>query len=93
MQAQVNGPTDLFTNLEPQYQEMGNYYAVGQERRATDFEAPKLWKGRSGALWVHWQVGLATWSEESTELACGKIALTPNRTPIICTHELLLQSG
>ena len=40
-------PTNLFTILGPHDQEIGEYYVV-QERRATDFEAPKLWKGRSG---------------------------------------------
>ena len=40
-------PTDPFTILVPQDQEIGQFY-VGQERYATDFEAPKLRKGRSG---------------------------------------------
>ena len=34
-------PTNPFTILEPQDQEIGELYVV-QERRATDFEAPKL---------------------------------------------------
>ena len=40
-------PTDLFTIWEPQHQEIGEFYVV-QERFATDFEAHKLRKGRSG---------------------------------------------
>ena len=42
-----NLPTNLFTILEPRDQEIGKFYVV-QERRETDFEAPKLWKGSSG---------------------------------------------
>ena len=37
-------PTSPFTILEPQDQEIGEFYVI-QERRATDFEASKLWKG------------------------------------------------
>ena len=33
--------------LEPQHPEIGEFWVV-PERRATDCEAPKLWKGRSG---------------------------------------------
>ena len=40
-------PTGLFTILQPRDQEIGNIY-VFQERLATDFDARKLWKGRSG---------------------------------------------
>ena len=40
-------PTNSFTILEPEDQEIGEFYVV-QERRATDFEAPKLRKGSSG---------------------------------------------
>ena len=40
-------PTDPFTILEPRDQEIAVLYAA-QERGATDFEAPKLWKGLSG---------------------------------------------
>ena len=40
-------PTGLFPVFEPQYQGIGEFYVV-HERRATDFEARKLWKGRSG---------------------------------------------
>ena len=39
-------PTDPFIILEPQEQEISEVYAV-QDRRAADFEAPKLWKGQS----------------------------------------------
>ena len=42
-------PTNPFTILEPRDQEIGEFYLV-QERRATDFEAPKLGKGSSGRL-------------------------------------------
>ena len=42
-----NNPTNPFTFLEPRNQEIGEIYVV-QERRVTDFEAPKLWKGSSG---------------------------------------------
>ena len=34
--------TGPFTILQPQDQEIGEFYSV-QERRSTDFEAPKLW--------------------------------------------------
>ena len=40
-------PTNPFTFLEPRDQEIDEFYLV-QERRATDFEAPKLGKGSSG---------------------------------------------
>ena len=40
-------PTDPFTVLGPCDQDFSELYAV-QERDTTDFEAPKLWKGRSG---------------------------------------------
>ena len=41
-----NSPTNLFTTLEPRDQEIGEFYEV-EERRATDFEVPKLLKGSS----------------------------------------------
>ena len=41
-------PTSLFTIFEPGDQEVGEMYLV-QERSAMDFDAPKLWKGRSGS--------------------------------------------
>ena len=40
-------PTNTSTISELQDQEISEFYAV-QERRATDFEAPKLGKGSSG---------------------------------------------
>ena len=40
-------PTGPFTTLEPQDQVIGEATVV-QKRRETDFEALKLWKGRSG---------------------------------------------
>ena len=40
-------PTNRFTILEPRDQEINEFYFV-QERRATDFEAPKLRKGSFG---------------------------------------------
>ena len=40
-------PTGPFTILQPHHQEISELYWV-PERRATDFEAPKLRKGRSG---------------------------------------------
>ena len=43
-------PTGPFTVFEPQDQEVGKFYVV-QERRTTDFEASKLWKGRSDSVW------------------------------------------
>ena len=51
-------PTDTFTIPEPQDHEIGEFYVV-QKRRATDFKAPKLWKGRSG--YVFWLSFPATW--------------------------------
>ena len=45
-------PTGPFTILEPQHQEIGEFCEV-KERRATYFEAQKLWKGRSGTNKVH----------------------------------------
>ena len=41
-------PKNSFTILEPRDQEIDEFYLV-QERRATDFEAPKLGKGSSGS--------------------------------------------
>ena len=41
-----DSPTNLFTIVEPRDQEIGGCY-VNQKRRATDFKAPKLWKGSS----------------------------------------------
>ena len=43
----MNNLTYPFTILEPEDQETGEFWE-GQERRATDFEAPKLWKGSVG---------------------------------------------
>ena len=40
-------PTNIFPIIEPPDQEIGEFYVV-QERRGTDFEASKLWKGSSG---------------------------------------------
>ena len=40
-------PDRHFAILGPREQKMGEFYAR-QERRAQDFDAPKLWKGRSG---------------------------------------------
>ena len=42
-------PTNPFTIFYPRNQEIGEFKVV-QERRATDFEAPKLWKGSSGTI-------------------------------------------
>ena len=42
-------PTVRFTILEPQNQDIGETYVV-QKPGTTDFEAPKLWKVRSGYL-------------------------------------------
>ena len=42
-------PTGPFTNFEPQDQEIGEFYVI-QERRTTNFEAQKLWKGRLGSF-------------------------------------------
>ena len=39
-------PTGPFTNLEPLDQKIGEFYI---RTRIADFEAPKLWKGRSGS--------------------------------------------
>ena len=41
--------TNPFTILESLDQEIGKFYVV-QERRATNFEDPKLWKGLSGSF-------------------------------------------
>ena len=46
---ETRDPTNPFTMLEPQDQEIGEFYVL-QERRATDFEASKLWKGSSGSV-------------------------------------------
>ena len=40
-------PTSPFTILEPHNPRIVEFYAV-QERRATNFKAPKLWRGSSG---------------------------------------------
>ena len=47
VRAYISYPTDPFAILDPQHQEIWEFYEV-QKRRATDFEAPKLWKDRSG---------------------------------------------
>ena len=41
-------PTSSFPILEPQNPWIDKFYVV-QQRRATDFKAPKLWKGSSGS--------------------------------------------
>ena len=46
---EISFPTGLFIISESQDEEIGKDYVV-QERRSTDFEASKLWKGRSGLL-------------------------------------------
>ena len=43
-----SNPTVSFTILEPQDQVIGELLYDGQERRAMDFKAPKLWNGQSG---------------------------------------------
>ena len=43
----TRNPTNPFTISKPRDQEICEFYVV-QECRATDFEAPKLWKGSSG---------------------------------------------
>ena len=43
-----SNPTYPFTVLEPRDQEIGEFYAI-QERCATDWEAPQLYKGRVGS--------------------------------------------
>ena len=48
---QIANPTSPFTILKPQNLWIGQIYVV-QERRSTDFKAPKLWKGSS-----QWSVG------------------------------------
>ena len=45
--SETNSPTNRFTILEARDQEIDEFYFV-QERRPTDFEAPKLGKGSSG---------------------------------------------
>ena len=47
------GPTNPFTIWVLRDQEIGEFYVV-QERRATDLEAPKLWKGSSGEAEEHY---------------------------------------
>ena len=44
----ITRPTSPFTILEPQIRWIDEFYKVW-ERRLTDFEAPKLWKGSSGS--------------------------------------------
>ena len=46
--ATASFPTNPFTMLELQDKEIVEFYVV-QERRATDFEAPELWKSSSGS--------------------------------------------
>ena len=45
----ARNPTDPLSISEPPDQDNGEFYVV-QERRAADFEAPKLRKGRSGSF-------------------------------------------
>ena len=42
-------PTDPFTILKPQNLSTDEFYVV-QVLIATDFKAPKFWKGRSGGI-------------------------------------------
>ena len=46
----VGDRTGPFTISEPQNQEIGKFDLQVREWRAMDFEAPKLWKGRSGSI-------------------------------------------
>ena len=57
-----------FHNFSATYQQIDEMY-VAEERRATDFEAPNLWKGRSGHATVHIQeaekkTAQSKWREE-----------------------------
>ena len=63
-------PTDPFPISEPQVQEIGKLYAV-HKRRATDFEAPKVWKGSSG-LWN-------TWSEPEKKISATVLKTLKNK--------------
>ena len=58
-----NSPTNHFTILEPQDQEIGEFYLV-QERRGTDFKAPKSWKDSSGQYGLEKKAGrkLVNWT-------------------------------
>ena len=48
----VDNPTSPFIILEPENPWIDEFYVV-PESRATDFKAPKLWKGSSGSiLWL-----------------------------------------
>ena len=46
--ASAGNPTDPFAIWEPRNPEIHKIY-IFQERRVTDYEAWKLWKGRSGS--------------------------------------------
>ena len=50
-----HNPTNPFTILEPHDQEIDEFYLV-QERRVTNFEAPKLGKSSSGTPTEHFEV-------------------------------------
>ena len=67
-QASYGRPTSPFTILEPRDQENGEFY-VAQERCATDFEAQKLWKCRSGGDF--WAVHFNIWSSLIGVLSMG----------------------
>ena len=62
-----NCPTGPFTILKPEDQEIDEFCVV-RESRATDLEAPKLWKGRSGGrIWTTHSImsNMCMWSPPS----------------------------
>ena len=77
-------PRNPFSILEPQDQEIREFYVV-QERRATNFEAPKLWKGSSGSRYMYestpcrdgkirvvWKSRMVEWNSWAPRLKCQK---------------------
>ena len=69
-------PTSPFTNLKPRNLGVGEICVV-LECRTTDFEAPKLWKGRSGTFSVYF-VGLYPMYDDFVSLGDFPVSLINN---------------
>ena len=79
---QIN-PTDSFSIWELENQEIGKLYVV-QERRATYFEAPKLWNCRSGI--TNDPIGIKFRISFSLSLFTSDARLCANSVPTIFFH-------
>ena len=71
----TNYPTNPFTILKPQDQGIVKFYAV-QNRRSTNFEAPKLWKGLSGSLQRIYSTTALALDLENIPSACTQLNIS-----------------